>query len=48
MLPELRDMDHFSDALEIAAGIPGSGFAQAVEAAALQFQRFAVNEGATQ
>ncbi|WP_246527787.1 TIGR04282 family arsenosugar biosynthesis glycosyltransferase [Pseudarthrobacter albicanus] len=36
MLPELRDMDHFSDALEIAARIPGSGFARAVEEAALQ------------
>jgi glycosyltransferase A (GT-A) superfamily protein (DUF2064 family) len=30
MLPELRDMDHFSDAQQIAAEIPGSGFAQAV------------------
>jgi glycosyltransferase A (GT-A) superfamily protein (DUF2064 family) len=30
MLPELRDMDHFSDALQIAAEIPGSEFAYAV------------------
>jgi uncharacterized protein len=30
MLPELRDMDHFSDALQIAAEIPGSAFAGAV------------------
>ncbi|WP_427007913.1 TIGR04282 family arsenosugar biosynthesis glycosyltransferase [Pseudarthrobacter sp. H2] len=30
ILPELRDMDHFSDALQIAAEIPGSGFACAV------------------
>lgn len=30
MLPELRDMDHFSDALQIAAAIPGSAFAQSV------------------
>ena len=30
MLPELRDMDHFSDALQIAAEIPGSAFAEAV------------------
>ncbi|SKB40266.1 hypothetical protein SAMN05660473_00573 [Arthrobacter sp. 49Tsu3.1M3] len=30
MLPELRDMDHFSDALHIAAAIPGSAFARAV------------------
>ena len=30
MLPELRDMDHFSDALQIAAEIPGSAFAAAV------------------
>lgn len=34
VLPELRDMDYFSDALEIAAEIPGSDFAAAVEAAA--------------
>jgi glycosyltransferase A (GT-A) superfamily protein (DUF2064 family) len=30
ILPELRDMDHFSDALQIATEIPGSGFACAV------------------
>jgi glycosyltransferase A (GT-A) superfamily protein (DUF2064 family) len=30
MLPELRDMDHFSDAQQIAAEIPGSAFAKAV------------------
>ena len=30
MLPELRDMDHFSDAQQIAAEIPGSAFAEAV------------------
>ncbi|WP_251043088.1 DUF2064 domain-containing protein [Arthrobacter sp. ISL-69] len=34
LLPELRDMDHFSDALEIAAGMPGSDFASAVAVAA--------------
>ncbi len=33
MLPELRDMDHFSDAVEIAAGLPDTEFAQAVKAA---------------
>ena len=30
ILPELRDMDHFSDAQQIAAEIPGSAFASAV------------------
>lgn len=38
ILPELRDMDNFSDALEIAAAIPGSGFAHAVDVAALQIR----------
>jgi glycosyltransferase A (GT-A) superfamily protein (DUF2064 family) len=33
-LPRLRDMDHFSDALAIAAEIPGTAFAAAVAAAA--------------
>ena len=33
MLPELRDMDHFSDALKIAAEIPGTEFARAVNEA---------------
>ncbi|MET3919110.1 DUF2064 domain-containing protein [Arthrobacter sp. UYEF20] len=33
MLPELRDMDHFSDALQIAAEIPGTDFAFAVDEA---------------
>lgn len=41
MLPELRDMDHFSDALEIAAAIPGTGFAHAVDEAALEVGRAA-------
>jgi glycosyltransferase A (GT-A) superfamily protein (DUF2064 family) len=30
ILPELRDMDHFSDAQQIAAEIPGSAFAKMV------------------
>ncbi|MEO5778237.1 MULTISPECIES: DUF2064 domain-containing protein [Arthrobacter] len=34
VLPELRDMDHFSDAVQIAAAIPGTDFARAVTAAA--------------
>jgi glycosyltransferase A (GT-A) superfamily protein (DUF2064 family) len=34
LLPELRDMDYFNDALEIAAEIPGTDFAFAVDAAA--------------
>jgi glycosyltransferase A (GT-A) superfamily protein (DUF2064 family) len=38
MLPELRDMDHFSDALKIAAEIPGSAFAQAVAQTAVRVQ----------
>lgn len=38
MLPELRDMDHFSDALQIAAGIPGSEFACAVAETAARVQ----------
>lgn len=33
-LPELRDMDYFSDALQIAAEIPGTDFAHAVDNAA--------------
>lgn len=33
-LPRLRDMDHFSDALAIAAEMPGTAFAAAVTAAA--------------
>ena len=39
MLPELRDMDHFSDALQIAAEIPGSAFAEAVTQTAVRVQR---------
>ena len=39
MLPELRDMDHFSDALQIAAEIPGSAFAGAVAQTAARVQR---------
>ncbi|WP_326968951.1 TIGR04282 family arsenosugar biosynthesis glycosyltransferase [Arthrobacter sp. CG_A4] len=35
MLPELRDMDHFSDALTIAGEIPGTEFARAVNEAAV-------------
>ncbi|MET3812618.1 DUF2064 domain-containing protein [Arthrobacter sp. UYEF3] len=46
MLPELRDMDHFSDALEIAAKIPGSGFAHAVDEAALQIRGSSPTGGA--
>ena len=38
ILPELRDMDHFSDALQIAAEIPGSEFAFAVAESAVQVQ----------
>ncbi len=34
MLPELRDMDYFSDAHAIAAELPGTAFALAVETAA--------------
>ncbi len=33
MLPELRDMDRFSDAVQIAAAIPATDFARAVAAA---------------
>ncbi len=47
ILPELRDMDHFSDALGIAAEIPGSGFARAVDEAALEVRRSALTAGAT-
>ena len=39
MLPELRDMDHFSDALQIAAEIPDSAFAGAVAQTAGLVQR---------
>jgi glycosyltransferase A (GT-A) superfamily protein (DUF2064 family) len=39
MLPELRDMDHFSDALQIAAEIPGSAFAKAVAESAARVPR---------
>jgi uncharacterized protein len=38
MLPELKDMDHFSDALQIAAEIPGSEFAYAVAETAERVQ----------
>lgn len=38
MLPELRDMDRFSDALQIATELPGSGFACAVAEAADRVQ----------
>ncbi len=30
LLPELRDVDHFTDARAVAAGLPGSRFARAV------------------
>jgi glycosyltransferase A (GT-A) superfamily protein (DUF2064 family) len=46
MLPELRDMDYFSDALEIAAGIPGTDFAFAVDKAAALAQGSALTSGA--
>ncbi len=36
MLPELRDMDYFSDALQIATEMPGSEFAEAVAGAVAQ------------
>ncbi|RKR13737.1 TIGR04282 family arsenosugar biosynthesis glycosyltransferase [Arthrobacter oryzae] len=39
ILPELRDMDHFSDALQIAAEIPGSAFAEAVAQTAAWVKR---------
>jgi len=39
MLPELRDMDHFSDAVKIAAEIPGSAFAEAVAETAARVKR---------
>lgn len=38
ILPELRDMDQFSDALQIAAEIPGSAFAEAVAETAHKVQ----------
>ena len=38
MLPELRDMDRFGDALRIAAEIPGTDFSSAVAAAADRVQ----------
>lgn len=47
ILPELRDMDHFRDALEIAAKIPGSDFAHAVDEAALEVRRSSLAPGAT-
>jgi glycosyltransferase A (GT-A) superfamily protein (DUF2064 family) len=37
-LAELTDMDHFSDALEIAAAIPGTDFARTVQDAAQDMQ----------
>ena len=37
-LPELADMDHFSDALDIASAIPGTDFAHAVHDAAQGIQ----------
>lgn len=46
ILPELRDMDHFSDALKIAAEIPESGFAHAVSEAALEARHPAATAGA--
>ncbi|KRE51543.1 hypothetical protein ASG92_25825 [Arthrobacter sp. Soil736] len=36
LLPVLRDMDYFTDALEIAAGIPNTDFAVAVATASTQ------------
>jgi hypothetical protein len=33
LLPVLRDMDFFADAVDIAASIPGTDFASAVSAA---------------
>lgn len=36
LLPVLRDMDYFTDALDIAAGIPNTVFASAVSAASTQ------------
>lgn len=36
LLPVLRDMDYFTDALEIAAGIPNTDFAAAVSTASTQ------------
>ena len=46
ILPELRDMDYFNDALEIAAGIPGTEFAFAVSKAASLAQGGALVNGA--
>lgn len=46
MLPELRDMDYFSDAVEIAAGMPGTEFSSAVAQAALLLQNQAPIAGA--
>ena len=46
MLPELRDMDYFSDAVEIAAGMPGTEFSSAVAKAALLLQNQASIAGA--
>jgi hypothetical protein len=46
MLPELRDMDYFSDAVEIAAGMPGTGFSSAVAQAAPVLQDQAPIAGA--
>ncbi len=45
MLPELRDMDHFSDALHIAAEIPGTDFAFAVENASALVHRAPLRAG---
>ncbi|MHA7224380.1 TIGR04282 family arsenosugar biosynthesis glycosyltransferase [Arthrobacter sp. RHLT1-20] len=47
MLPELRDMDHFGDALEIAAEIPGTEFADAVDEAAVMGQGSPPTAGVT-
>jgi glycosyltransferase A (GT-A) superfamily protein (DUF2064 family) len=46
MLPELRDMDYFSDAVEIAAGMPGTEFSSAVAQAAPVLQDQAPIAGA--
>jgi uncharacterized protein len=40
LLPALRDMDYFDDAVEIAAEIPGTDFASSVQAASMQLQSY--------
>ncbi|MFH5877435.1 DUF2064 domain-containing protein [Arthrobacter sp. NA-172] len=37
VLPRLRDMDSFGDAMDIAADLPGTEFAAAVQASAVEF-----------